>query len=289
MLGYKHNYINQPTIENWNTDYGLKRKGGYTTKVIIAGPMLELEIYKTPPPQKGIKGKAAKESRTAQKNLNCKRAQKQMVRILNANFGAKDLLMTCDYMREYMPKTDSQAKNDMTNYLKRIKRHCAKIGFIGLKYLYVTEWTRNELTGKLSAHHHLVTNFPCRDTLEKQWKKGFRHHTRYLEPDRDFALTGLGHYLSKEASHTNAKKGTKRYSHSTNLEKPFEIPLHNKVPKREIRKMLQNQNEARPYLGQLFGTYRGKKYSFLDAEITQNEYYDGVYIYARMREERGKT
>ena len=95
-------------------------------------------------------------SKESQANLNEKNAKKQFIRLMNTNFGKNDLVITLTYEDKYLP-VQKQAKKDVTNYIRRLKRYREKIGLPPLKYLYVIEWVDEadqHKSKKVRVHHH---------------------------------------------------------------------------------------------------------------------------------------
>ena len=86
------------------------------TKTIKAGPMVYVECFpvweaKT---ARAAQSEAKKERhRRAQEKLNEKNAQKRLVRLINENFGAGDLILTLEYAKDRGPADEAQAMRDM--------------------------------------------------------------------------------------------------------------------------------------------------------------------------------
>ena len=93
---------------------------------IKSGKLLEVKFYPvfsdgTPIPR----GPKKKESSKAQKEFNDKQAIKKFVRVINANYDEGDLLAHLTYIQGNAPETETEARRDMTNYMRRIKSHRA--------------------------------------------------------------------------------------------------------------------------------------------------------------------
>ena len=243
----------------------------YKTKTIISGPMLECEIYpiwKTS--KKSIREKTRKESRKAQRNLNNKNAVKRVIRLINTNFNNNGIWGTFTYSDDKLPNSEDQAKKDMQNYIRRLKRYLNKNELGELKYIYVTEYSERK-----RVHHHIVMNFKDRETAEKLWKNGGRTQTRRLQPD-DYGLEGMARYITKQ------KKDSKRYACSRNLEKPKVYEAYSKFTKRRAEKLALDENGAKEVFEKMY-----KNYVFNDIDIKYSEFVSGCYIYARMRNYMG--
>ena len=243
----------------------------YRIKTIKSGPMLECEIYpiwKTRNKECRIK---INPSREAQKNLNEKNAKKKVIRSINTNFTKKDIWATFEYDNEHLPANSEEAKKDIQNYIRRLKRIVKKNKLPALKYIFVTEYEEDEKKGKKRVHHHIVMNFPDRDLAEEIWDKGGRTHSRRLQPD-DFGLEGLARYITKDP------KGSKRFTASRNLSKPEIRIADSKMTKARAEQIAKNQNSASDIFQKIY-----KQYIFNDLSVKFSKYVSGAYLYVRMR------
>ena len=243
----------------------------YKTKTTVSGPMLECEIYpiwKTS--KKSIREKTRKESRKVQKNLNNKNAVKRVIRLINTNFNNNGIWGTFTYSNDRLPNSEDQAKKDIQNYIRRLKRYIAKEELEPLKYIYVTECSEGK-----RVHHHIVMNFNNRDIAEKLWKNGGRTQTRRLQPD-DYGLEGMARYITKQ------KKDSKRYACSRNLKQPKVYEAYSKFTKRRAEKIASDPNSTKVLFEKMY-----PKYIFKDIDIKYSDFVSGCYIYARMRNYMG--
>lgn len=248
-------------------------------KTIMSGSMLESEIY--PVYEKSRDTPRADKKRTteeAMKKYNDKMAMKQMVRLINTNFGQDDLYITLTYPDKVLP-TESQARKDMTNYIRRLKDARKKLNLPELKYLYVIEFVTEEeakYTRKVRIHHHLIINKMDRDLAEEVWRKAkqkARAESRRLQPD-DFGLEGVARYLGKW------KKGKKRWYSSRNLKKPTVNTSVTKLSKRKVEKIAREPDRWK----EIFEAMYKHKYSLLDVEVFYSDIVGGFYIRARMKQ-----
>lgn len=103
---------------------GSRKATVYATKEIRAGDQLEVEIYPefVRGQQEEIPPTAAQKEkhRKAQWNLNEKNSRKQCERVINANFGDRDIWATFTYTDEEMPATMEEALKNMQNYIRRL-------------------------------------------------------------------------------------------------------------------------------------------------------------------------
>lgn len=244
----------------------------YKTKTIVSGPMLESEIYPVWKIPMGGRGKASKPSREAQRNLNNKNAVKRVIRLINTNFDARHIWVTLTYDKGHLPESYEQAKRDIQNYIRRIKRQMAKAGLGELKYIYVTEYAEpGPDVPKKRVHHHIVMNLTDRDMAEKLWHSGGRTQARRLQPD-DYGLEGMARYITKDP------KGFKRYSCSRNLKQPIVYESMHRFTKRKAEKLASDLDGAKEMFEKMY-----PKYVFNHLEIRYSQFVSGAYIYAKMR------
>ena len=253
-----------------------KQVSKYRVKTIRSGDMLECEIYpiNAAPINGGKRAKKEKDIRTAQSNLNDKNAKKHLIRLVNTNFTKKDIWITLTYENSRLPEDVEQAKKDMMNYIRRLKRHCKKHHFPDFKYVYVTEYQDADKKRNKRVHHHMICNFPDRDIAEELWNGGGRTQSRRLQPD-DFGLEGLTRYITKEKHGNNQK----RYTVSRNLKQPKITIADSKVTRRRAEKIATEENMAQELFEKLYAGYK-----FNDMEVKYSPYVAGAYIYVRMKQ-----
>ena len=243
----------------------------YRLKSVFSGEMLESESYPLCNTAKAKELEAAKAvTRPEQKSLNTKNVRKKVVRLLNGNFTEDDIWITVGYRDGALPPTEEQAHKDVINYIRRLQRYCQKRNLPKLKYVYVTEFSEDT-----RVHHHIVMNFPDRDTAEKLWKKGKYPQARRLMPN-DYGLEGLARYISKDP------KGSKSYDYSLNLYKSWEKPhaktADSKMTRAKAEKIATGKMDAKAFYEKLY-----KGFEFLDLEVRYSDYVSGCYLYARLR------
>lgn len=245
----------------------------YRTKTIKSGDMLECEIY---PIWRvgggGKREKKAKDTRAAQNNLNNKNAVKHLIRIVNTNFTKKDIWLTLTYSDGRLPTDVEQAKKDMQNYIRRVKRHMKKLELGELKYVYVTEFD-DTTKGKVRIHHHIIMNFNDRDMAEQLWSGGGRTQARRLQPN-DFGLEGLARYITKQRKGAN----TKRYTISRNMKQPKVTIADSKITRRKAEKIATEENIAHEIFQKMY-----KGYKFNDLTVKYSQFVSGAYLYVRMK------
>lgn len=233
---YDYEEAYQKQIENLEEDIikrmmdGKKIKYVYATKEIKAGEQLEVEIYPEftrkrveEIPEEGRR----KKDRQAQRNLNEKNSRKQCERVINENFGDRDIWATFTYSAEYTPASMKVAKSHMQNYIRRLNYQRKKRGLPNARYVYVTEQG-----DKGRWHHHIVLDGDMdMDTVESLWTYGKRNQVRRLQKDEN-GLVGMAKYVSKpkgKGKDSEEGKYKKIWTSSKNLKKPDEHKNHYKT------------------------------------------------------------
>lgn len=239
----------------------------YRCKTFKAGVRLECEIYPLWNTKAQVRRAKAHKSKTAQQKLNVWNRQKKIVRYVNANFRAGDYWGTLTYDDEHLPKDEKQARRDIVNYLRRIKRKYEKLG-IELKYIYT-------IGGERYHHHIILSGGVDRTELEKMWKGGGRTQMRILQPDK-LGLTGVAMYIAK------GKNMKMRWGHSQNLRYPVPTVADNKVSRRRAEGLANCEDEARAFFEKAYPGYR-----LAAIKARYSNYVAGAYLYVEMyREEQ---
>lgn len=255
---------------------------GYRVKTIKSGPMLEVETYPFWNLPRGQRKKLGNESSGVQQNLNDKNTKKHVIRLVHTNFTEDDIKADYTYANDRLPGDPEQAKKDMTNLIRRMKRWLKKqeqYKDFELKYIYVTEYSDDEKKGKVRVHHHMITNFPDRDVAEELWNGGGRTRTRRLQQD-DYGFEGLARYITKDKS----KNPAKRYTVSRNLKKPTVTIADKKMTRSRAGKIAKEEVLAQEIFEKMY-----KDYKFNDIQVKFSEFVSGAYLYVRMKHIDGFT
>jgi hypothetical protein len=247
----------------------------YRTKTIKAGGMLECEIFPVWKTQtEAGRAKKEKPSRIAQENLNRKNNQKKIMRLTNNNFTSADIWGSFGYDDENLPETPEQARRDMVNFLRRVKNKRKKQGLPPLRYIYVTEWKKDNegKGGAIRAHHHVILSGDMdRDEIERLWSGGAYPQTRRLRVKEDCGLNGLACYISK------GSRNEKMWGHSTNLKLPVATVADRKITPHKAGIIAQNQADAPTLFEKLY-----KGYTCKSVDVKSSEFVAGFYIYVQM-------
>lgn len=240
----------------------------YRTKKIISGKFLEVEMYPIFTGIKNSRCKKLKSSSNKQKNLNDKNAKKNIIRLIHSNFDEGDLMITLSYKDKHRPDTDEQARKDIDNYLRRIKRYRKKNDMPELKYIAVIEYKESQEGKNIKIHHHIIMNAMSRDEAEKIWGKGYANTIR-LEEDEN-GLEGITRYITKDP------QGKKRVKQSRNLKPPIIKIKDDEFTKRTINKFIKDVDR------QDYFERKYKQYQFVNSEIMVNDI-TGVSVSVKMR------
>lgn len=244
----------------------------YQTKTTKAGDQLEADIYPVFGGKKDApRTKRRNKSRPSQKNLNSRRAKRNLNNLVCANFREGDLWCTFTYDDRHLPNNPDKADRIFSNFIRRINRRRKKAGKDNVKYICVTEY-KEEAGKPIRCHHHVIMSGDMnRDELEKIWGQGKRNQTRRIDPDPDTHIAGIVNYISKDP------KGRKRWRASKNLKKPIVTKSICRFGKRTAERMATDRMYLESRIRKAYPNYK-----FIDAEVKVNDINGGFYIYARM-------
>jgi hypothetical protein len=258
---------------NWGSILEHGSVGLYKVKRILSGDYLEIEGFPVWTWQReATRAKRIKPTEDAQRNQNEKDARKKITRLMNANFTPSDISITLSYAGE-QPGSLEQARRDVQNYLRRVKRWREAHGLPEIKYIYVIEYV-GEDGRKQRAHHHIVMSEMDRDEAEKIWQRG-RANSKRLKPD-EYGLEALARYFIKTKGHRAINE--KAWAASRNLKKPKVTFSEKKISKRDVERVASNEAMIRDLLQR-----RERGFIVTDVTVHRSEYVAGAYIYARLR------
>lgn len=274
------------------------------TRTTKAGPMVYVECYPVWDTQarKAARTEAQREAhRRAQEALNRKNARKRLERLVNANFGAGDLILTCEYGHGRQPGDDAQAARDIRNYMRRIKRIQARAGG-GLRYIYVTEVTHSERYG-VRYHHHVICSGEglTREDAEACWRRkhGGICNAKTAQPTERH-LSGFARYLTadkrertmeRDGKNPQARAMRRRWCASTGLKKPEDSATvaDKKISIRKAGRIAEAAQDIERMRTVFERLYPGAR--LLEIEAKKSQWAAGVYITAILRredEDRGR-
>lgn len=278
-------------------------------KMIKSGKLLEVDFFPCFDNGKKIPVKAPKEKPTkaAQAKYNALQATKKLVRLVNANFGEDDYFLHPTYEPIYAPQSEEQARRDIVNYLRRVKRKCEKeceklkAELTEVKAIYkampVSAYIEQQIRGLKTRIKKLEEPFRYIYVIEKQvYKTGvyaglmnWHFHlfvsgglpSRVLESmfwkglrtncdnyqPEKFGPEAAARYISKDP------QGSKRFCYSRNLKKPKVKVKDGSVSRRKVEIMAKLRVDDAQYW-----ETRYKGYKFLRCYPRYNEYNGYWYL-----------
>lgn len=114
----------------------------------------------------------------------------KIVNLINTNFKKDDLLVSLTYKSKCKP-TLEEAKIDIQEYIKRIKRYRHENGLEDLKYLFVIR-PKDKRRG---ISHKILINSIDEKVAEDLWNKGYANAGRLKEDD---SIEMIGRYITKD-------------------------------------------------------------------------------------------
>lgn len=115
-----------------------------------------------------------------------------IVRLINTNFTADDFFVTLTYSGDLEPKSEEQARRNVQNYIRRLKKYMAKGGLPELKYIYVTD------RGRYCYHHLILSGEISKEKIEALWfqKHGLVMRVEHLPGDNQ-KIANIAAYIVK--------------------------------------------------------------------------------------------
>lgn len=191
----------------------------YYKRVVQSGDMLEVEYYKSirkrgKPASRSCNKSASTEQQKARNEIT---AKKKCQRLIATNFTTDDLYITLTFRDNI---TQDKANNEVTNFVRRLKRYRNKHNLAPLKYIGCIECGKR----RNRFHAHFVITGTSIEVITALWKCG-RVKIEKLYQDGNFA--DLAQYISKDVT------GQRRLKQSKNLIPPVETVTE--MNKKEIR------------------------------------------------------
>lgn len=247
---------------------------GYRTRTIKAGPRLEVEIYPIFGRENTGRLRAAKQNMTpeAVQRNNEERSRRKLIQLIDANFDERDYHVTLTYAGT--PPAYDQARKDVKNFLRAVKRRREQRGLDELKYVYTIE---DEQDGKRKRIHiHAIMNGGIsREELEQIWGQGYANADN-LQPDEN-GLEAIARYITKQ------QKNRRKWARSRNLTQPKVRTSDTKVSNARVRRLAVDfPNSAKEIMERLFPQYTHTKTIMRFSDVV-----DGAYIRCVMRRTKG--
>ena len=193
-----------------------ENKMPYIEETCVAGKTFEVcKYYTYRYHAKGEKrSKKEKPTSDAQKKVNQRKAEKELRRLMNANFEDGDSLVRLDFFKENYPLGSEDMQEMMKKFIRKLRAEFKKLDR-ELKYIYVKE------IGKRGGRHiHIVMSKVDTDILMKCWPHGGIHLDPLISGGQ---YAKIASYFIKYALKTEMTEGKligKRWYASRNLERP---------------------------------------------------------------------
>ena len=155
-------------------------------------------------------GKVVKDARQCILCNTRERARRRLALLMDANFGRNDLHVTLTYRGT--PPDYEQARKDVRNYLRAVKRMREKARLLEMKYIYVLEEEGGDGEKRRIHVHLMMTGGISREALEEKWGRGYANCDR-LQPEEGTGLLELARYFTKQGM----EKHRRAWSASKNL------------------------------------------------------------------------
>ena len=150
-------------------------------------------------------------------------AHPELALLMDANFGKNDLHVTLTYRGT--PPDYEQARKDVRNYLRAVKRMREKAGLPEMKYIYVLEEEGADGEKRRIHVHLMMTGGISREALEEKWGRGYANCDR-LQPEEGTGLLELARYFTKQGM----EKHRRAWSASKNLRQPRTTISRTRIP-----------------------------------------------------------
>ncbi len=216
-------------------------------------------VYQRP----GIRRSKCNPTSDIQKALNDKHSREHLKRLIHLNFTKDDYVIGFDYANNCLPENDRQAKRDIQNLLRRIKRLYNKYS-AELKYVMVYERSEN---GR--PHFHVIMNnagIP-EALIRDKWSFG-RTDIDPLQFD-ETGVAGLSRYISK------SNLFAKRWCASKNLTQPRPKSRDYSLTKKMVNAVrIEDHQEIRKHYGE--------NVNIISCDVFNNEVNRADYIYLEL-------
>ena len=228
----------------------------YREQIIDYGNYREVKMFPVfSSPRASHRKPKHKPTRKVQERLNQVNAERALARIIAANFTSDDLKLELTYSRLEYPDSIEQAKKDISNFFRRVKRARARAGLTAeLKYIYAFG---QGSTGNRIHFHVILSGGLSIQQLAKIWGKGYIDKVLPLMFDEQ-GVTGIAKYFAQQQSKIvdefdepmlvpDLKCKTKRWVSSHNCIKPEPKNYDYKLTKRDVKFYVENSESLRVF------------------------------------------
>lgn len=267
------------------------------TRTIKAGPMVYVECFPVWDTRRAMEARseARKEKhKQAQDRLNERNARRKLERLVNANFAAGDLIVTCTYAQGEEPTDEKRAQRDIVAYLRRIAYLRKRRGLPVMRYIYITEKTSSAKYGVRYHHHVVMSGGITQADAQAAWSK--KHagicNAKIAQPTekhlsgfaRYLTLNKAGRTLEADGKNPQHRAMRRRWNPSKNLIDPVERVADKKVSIRKagrIAEAISDFAQAREIFAKLYPGYE-----LLEVSAKRSQWAAGVYVYAELTRKR---
>ena len=218
------------------------------------------------------RGKKRRPTGEMQKKLNENNSTYKLIRLANHNFKKGDYAVHLTYDDFHLPQDEESARRDIQNFIRRIKRICAKKDVV-LKYIWTA--AKGKKLGRI--HFHMIMSRGISDEeIQTAWGKGYAH-TTYLRFAKD-GIAGFSKYFKQQN-----KMLYRAWSASKNLERPENEDL--KIKTDDVIGFFEEYTNSykHPVLEQYYPGYE-----VVSMYADKNDIVGGIYIMARLCRVKGK-
>ena len=244
-----------------------------------SGRLLEVDFFPVWADGRRMPTRAPKTKRSTaeQAKYNQKKAIKNFVRLVNANFDTGDNILTLTYIADRAPQTEECARRDIQNFFRRAKtKRASELRRIAellkanpqdkelrkrkkkleepFRYMYrigqqIYKTGKNK--GRSNWHFHIfLTGGIDRDALEDLWPLGVRVNADRYQPER-FGPEAAAKYFAKE------EEGRRIFGFSKNLQRPKQPkPKDGKITRRGVERLAKERADDREYWERRYKGYR---------------------------------
>lgn len=280
--------------------------GAYRTKLVRAGDMIYVSCYplisigrlrEQDAALKAMKEDGRFRTRLKYAKYNNRRRVEAFEQLAHANFGAGDFHVSCTYdpagpgiypsEREAIDR--EQAKKDVRNYLRRIRRMLARHGcdLQEFRWICVTvtkEHDREAPRPFPDTHHHhlLMHGVPeaLRGEAERLWMHGFCNADR-LQPN-DTGIAEVSGYIARQEGRANGDHapGEKSFTSSRNLKKPAVTTSDSRISRRRVAQIAA---DVRANAAEIFAALYPDCRLVEWPRVEMSDFVAGAYIHARLK------
>lgn len=278
--------------------------GAYRTKAVRAGDFLYLSCYPlwlTLPTDRArdalsdLKaGRAEKKAMAKYARYNNARRCREFEMLVHANFDANDLHVAATYEVQDYDRRDGleyrdrdQAKREVSNYIRRVKRLLGKRGCDLADFRWicctVTKESRHETNPNPDSHHHhiLMHGVPevLRGEVERLWGFGYCNADRLQPNDKGIAAMA-GYIARQEGSYSGERAGEKSYRTSRNIVRPQVRVSDKKISRRRVSRIAA---DVRANAAEIFRkVYPGWRL-VEEPSVAVSDFVAGAYIRVKLR------